>query len=172
MRIKCKSDAGFTMTEVIITIAILSVVTLALFRFLSFGIDSFNLGIDTIEEQSELRMTAYRLVDHVRNIRQVNMLTDPATYTLAEGIKYDGANQEIIYTDATGDILLSRGDISSLALTIMDDAAILNTEERAVLQIDIVGENKTFSTSVLLNNMYVADFSALTGNAIEFDHNP
>lgn len=165
-----KSGDGFTLMEVIITLAILSIVTIALFRFIDFGLVQFDAGVDMRDEQSNIRTTAYRIVSEVRNVRNVNVYESEAmdddAIALEKKIYIDSAGQAIYYNDGTTDVLLSRGEIQSL------DFSISDVDGKSVLTLELVSSQtgKSIETSVLLNNIIYSDVVSTTGSSIEFDH--
>lgn len=140
-----KKNDGFTLTEVVVTILILSVVVLMIFSFMNAGLDSYLYGVQRTEEQGSLRLTAYRITEEVRNCFEIDIhdvVSDVA------GTQYFYVDSNVLYFSDDGtDIPLSQPIIDDV------DYAVNNIDGRYTLTIILAGPEDVISTEILLNNI-------------------
>lgn len=158
-------EDGLTLIEVMISLLIFSIVALMVFRFIDFGMTSFTYGVDQTEDQANLRLTAYKITDTVRNARQFNLVSSTGDLSLKESIVL--TSDKLIHTNEVGDnIPLSQEMITSAMYTISEK------NNRYLLTISIQGSDQTLVTDVLLNNIWTTDNVITTntsGSIIDFD---
>lgn len=146
-----KNTRGFTLVEVIVSMAILSLVVLMILSYFDYNLNAFRKGNEALDEQSNLRLTSFHLTDEFRNIGYVDLLeTAPDSSTVA------ATTDDFLYLNADG--IASRVDASSdvgLSTSPMQDMSfsLRKSGEKYFLGITLSGEHDTFSTEVLLNNI-------------------
>ena len=67
MPLRRRSQAGFTLTELLIACAIIGVVMAGLFSILASGQQTYLVGSNTVEAQQELRLVIQRMTNEIRN---------------------------------------------------------------------------------------------------------
>ena len=86
---KCKQKKGLTLVEVIVTLAILSIVTGAIFSFFLFSNRTYGKGIDQYDVQSRIRIAADFVTSEVRYATKITILNS------IEQSKIDNPSNEI-----------------------------------------------------------------------------
>ena len=66
-RTPLRTQAGFTLTELLIACAIIGVVMAGLFSILASGQQTYLVGSNTVEAQQELRLVIQRMTNEIRN---------------------------------------------------------------------------------------------------------
>jgi uncharacterized repeat protein (TIGR02543 family) len=61
-------DKGVTLIELLITLSLVSMVGLMIFSMLSFGMNSYGMGIEQSDVQNEVRRASNQIVDNLRNM--------------------------------------------------------------------------------------------------------
>lgn len=97
-----KNIKGFTLIELIIALAIFSVVVFMAFSILVFGNKSFSNGTDRSDVQFDFRMTSSFITDELRNATEVQILsTMPATPTTGYNYIYISGKKIISVKNGT-----------------------------------------------------------------------
>ena len=153
-----EENRGFTLIEIIITIAIASIIVAGIYSLQSFGLNTFNIGTSQAEIQQDAR-----LIDEVfrREVRNAVYIGD--SYTDSEGI---GATREMFlsgnnfhYGEASALNLFNVRGISNfdVVLTSFDNGS-------NILRYEIVIETNrndyNFDNSILLNNTSIESASS------------
>lgn len=127
---------GFTLIELIITIAILAIVLGVVFNFFLFNIKTYNKGEELTQVQFDARMAGDYITSRVRNVSQLSNLE------IVDG-------QEI----SLGMIQSMYPNVVSISFT------LLKEDNRNLLSYEIVGNSTNGSSpyslesTVLLNNI-------------------
>lgn len=100
-----KTQHGFTLIELVVTIAILGIVSLLIYQFFSFGTLAFGRGSDKFDLQTELRLVSDYITEEIRFADQVEVLPAlPGTFD--PSIKY-------LYVNAAHRLILVENGTSS-----------------------------------------------------------
>lgn len=161
-----KNNKGFTLIEVIISLAIVTIVTLSIFSFFRFNLNSFNMSTEAMEKQSNLRITSYKLTNELRNIGFVD-LDNYAMSDISSMITSDS----FIFVDSNS---LKKGNYNSI--TNFADDEITNIEfslreekGRFFLNVEVFSGIDSYKTEILLNNI-ITDNTDDDGNLIQMDN--
>lgn len=100
---KLRDNAGATLVELLITVAIGSLVTMAAVTVLIFGLKAHHLGLDTTARQNEIQMG----ISVIRELLAENTITgigENGEIRIADGVK-DGkvVQKNLLYYDAEAD---------------------------------------------------------------------
>ena len=74
---KLKSDKGFTLVEVMVVVALLTMVIYAAYTVFSFGFISFQEGESKAREQADARIVAQHINRSIRGADQIRLSNDP-----------------------------------------------------------------------------------------------
>ena len=145
-----KKEDGFTLTEIIVTIGIMSIVITMIFSFLEFNLGTLSYGSDQIAQSSNLRLTALKTTEEIRNVFKVELLDDADT--VEAGHKSIGLESNaLVIKDGATTKYLSGDGIGSVHFSIHEE------HNRYVLEIILQSQDQRFETQVLLNNIKEAD---------------
>ncbi len=169
MKISC--NKGFTLIELIVSMAIVSVIMIALMSFFVYNLRTFNKSSEALDEQSNLRLVSYRLTNELRNIGYINLDND---VTLPSPIV-----DSYIHLDSNRIRLTNAVSTLYLADSILDDIQFSLTEndqEKYILSVTLVGGVHSYSTEILLNNivddtqMDLTDIDGGNFNSLQFNY--
>lgn len=162
---KFRRNAGFTLVELVVVMALTLVVLGLVYSFFHFTNTSFVRGGDKFQLQTNLNTASNFVIEELRNVTEIEIVTAPADdesqYIYVENkiLKHRKAGT---VTDKSEDIFKSDSD---LLFTIKD-----NTKGRYYVKIVINGnrgsENYSLSTEILLNN--ISSATELSGSAIRY----
>jgi|LGOV01.1.fsa_nt_gb prepilin-type N-terminal cleavage/methylation domain-containing protein len=169
-----KYKKGFTLIELVVSIAIASIITLMLYSIFQYNLKAYNKTTDAMNEQANLRLVSYKLTNQLRNIGYIdldNNVTPPASPT-----------DSYIYIDSNQIKLTNAGGTSTFVENIISDVEFglsRNELERYVLTVHVSGDVHSYTTDILLNNIVddsqfkdsdsVADLTG-TFNSIQFNY--
>ncbi len=160
-----KNKKGFTMVELIIAIAIMSIVFAAIFRLMDFGVKSTAYGNEKADEQGQLRLVGLRVTDELRNVFKLDLTTSASA---SPGIAK--ANHFAIYQDTSGVVFenIDTSTKTSLSGDLVTDIGFKVTEknDKVVLLVKIDGLSESLETEVLLNNITTVNNSDIVGTDI------
>lgn len=101
-----KDKMGFTLLELIVVIAILSIVILAISSLHMFGIRFFNNGASQVDVQSEVRLVNEFIISELRYAKDVTLDTPTsAVINNYNMIQYDSMSKSIKYKSAGGTLI-------------------------------------------------------------------
>ena len=125
---KWRDNAGATLVELLITVAIGALVTMAAVTVLIFGLKAHHLGLDTTARQNEIQMG----ISVIRELLAENTITgigENGEIRIADGIK-DGkvVQKNLLYYDAEADAVCGTAG-GKLLEKVTDYTAAWNTEE-------------------------------------------
>ncbi len=169
-----KYKKGFTLIELMVSIAIASIIVLMLYSIFNYNLKAFNKASDAMDEQANLRLVSYKLTNQLRNIGYIDLdndVTPPVSPT-----------DSYIYLDSNQIKLTNAGGTSTFAENIISDVEFglkRNELERYVLTVHVKGDVHSYTTDILLNNIVddsqfkdsdsVADLIG-TYNSIQFNY--
>lgn len=160
-----KNKKGFTLIELVVTIAMLVVVVGAIFSYFIFEYKSYNKGVNLQAAQADTRLALDYVVKNTRNA--VTLSYNPASVALDEYKIYLSSNR-IYLQQNQGGTLVEIGHSGRYIDT------LTFTGNGYTLTISAIGSYKgetfTVSTEVLMQNMKIAE-TALTsgpGSSIKF----
>ena len=154
MKISC--NKGFTLIELIVSMAIVSVIMIALMSFFVYNLRTFNKSSEALDEQSNLRLVSYRLTNELRNIGYINLYND---VTLPSPIV-----DSYIHLDSNRIRLTNAVSTLYLADSILDDIQFSLTEndqEKYILSVTLVGGVHSYSTEILLMVVILIHYSLI-----------
>ncbi len=143
---------GMTIMEVIIALVLLSIVGMAIFSFMEYGIVSFRYSNEKVDEMAVLRKAAYTVSDEVRNAfkAEVNdfgdaLVLNPADLT--DRIYHNG----IMVVHDNGSVQ------RNLTSDIVTDAqfTIVKKNDKYILELTLESDKTDIVTEILLNNITV-----------------
>lgn len=144
---------GFTLIEVVVAMAILGIVTIMIFSLLGYNLNAFSQSSAAVDEQSSLRLAAYKLTNKLRNIGYIDL--GNGSFADTSAIQAVSATDHFIFLSDDG---LKDGDFSSISS--VSDAEIKSvlfslrgSNEKYFLGITLSGSTDTYTTEVLLNNI-------------------
>ena len=73
--------SGFTLIEVVVTIALIAIVIPIIYNFISFGGNIFSKGTVKAENQNDVNLIAYKITNQLRTVGEIS-LNDKTGYTL------------------------------------------------------------------------------------------
>lgn len=125
---KLRDNAGATLVELLITVAIGSLVTMAAVTVLIFGLKAHHLGLDTTARQNEIQMG----ISVIRELLAENTITgigENGEIRIADGVK-DGkvVQKNLLYYDAEADAVCGTAG-GKLLEKVTGYTAAWNTEE-------------------------------------------
>ena len=141
-----KKEEGFTLTEIIVTIGIMSIVITMIFSFLEFNVGTLSYGSDQIAQSSNLRLAALKTTEEIRNIFKVELLSDSDTAKSGHKVILL-ENNALVIKDGSTTKYLSGDGIESVHFAIHEE------NNRFVLEIMLQSQDQSFDTQVLLNNI-------------------
>jgi len=165
-----KYNEGFTLIELIISIAISSIIMLMLFSVFNYNLKTFSKASEAMEEQANLRLVSYKLTNQLRNIGYIDLDSDKTTPTVVTDSYIYLENNQIKVGNESG--------ISGFADDIINDVEFnlsKNNLGKYILGVRIVGKVHSYSTDILLNNMVetdqmdINDLNAGNFNFIQFN---
>lgn len=72
---------GFTLVEVVVTIALIAIIIPIIYNFISFGGNVFSKGTVKAETQNDVNLIAYKITNQLRSVGEIS-LNDKTGYTL------------------------------------------------------------------------------------------
>lgn len=158
-----RDERGLTLTELIVTIVLFSIVTSLIFTIMNSNIGTYTVADEQVDNQSALRLLAYRITDELRNARHLELLPDTSSVTLEQHLYLH--DNIVKQNNEIGNIVPISDDlIQSISYT----AVVKN--DKVVLQVHITSLNgMTLDTEVLLNN--ITSVLNSSGYVIEYDFN-
>ncbi|PKM69122.1 MAG: hypothetical protein CVU95_00635 [Firmicutes bacterium HGW-Firmicutes-2] len=151
-----KKQDGFTLTEIIVTIGIMSIVITMIFSFLEFNLGTLSYGSDQVAQSSNLRLTALKVTEEIRNVFKVELLNHADGVEAGhKSISLEG-NTLVIKEGSTTKYLSGDG-INSVQFAIHEE------NKRYILEIKLQSQDQVFETQVLLNNILDKDDDILKG---------
>lgn len=162
------NNKGFTLIEVIISLAIVGIVTLAIFSFFNFNVNAFNKNSEEMKEQSSLRLVSLKLTNELRNIGYIDL--GNYSFENTSSISAISTTDSFIYNY---DNTIKKGNPSSIIDYAEDEVRNVNfslTEEneRFFLSIEVLSDTNSYSTEILLNNI-ITDATEVDGTLIQID---
>lgn len=157
-----KKQDGFTLMEIIVTIGIMSIVITMIFSFLEFNLGTLSYGSDQIAQSSNLRLTALKTTEEIRNIFKVELLNNAEVAEPGHKSILLENNALVIKEGSTTKYLSGEG-INSVQFAIQEE------NNRYILEIKLQSQDQSFDTQVLLNNILDKDDDVLKG---EVDGSP
>lgn len=157
---KNRRQAGFTLVELIISIAIVAILGLMFFSIFVYNLNTFNKAADQSKEQASLRLVSLTLSNELRNIRYID-LNSYSFSTISEIGTVDMTDHFIFMSDN----LVKRGNstsISNISDTKIDSISfslrkeLVGIKYKYFLGITLVAKYSTYTTELLLNNI-IAD---------------
>ncbi|MDW7656058.1 MAG: Ig-like domain-containing protein [Bacillota bacterium] len=138
---KTNSKSGFTLVELIVTIAILSVVLATIYSLFQFGSRSFSLSRDNAESQFEVRMPTDFIAKNIRFADTLEIITAvPASNPTNPNEYYVYLdNGQLLYKDNNGTVIIP-GTESRTDFTFAVNRKI-NTSNVVTLAIGKTGTN-------------------------------
>jgi prepilin-type N-terminal cleavage/methylation domain-containing protein len=110
---KIKSAKGFTLLEVVLAIAIFSVILVVSYSILLTGLSLYNKNTVTIEEQRYLRMVFMKIDKDIRSYDGVigDITVSGSTLSISSDISYsfDSSAGSITRTDSAGSSVIATG---------------------------------------------------------------
>jgi len=159
-----KKEDGFTLMEIIVTIGIMSIVITMIFSFLEFNVGTLSYGSDQIAQSSNLRLTALKTTEEIRNIFEVELWDNPGDATLDKVLILE--NNALVIKEGSTTHHLSAGGINSVHF-LME-----KINDRYVLKIKLQSADQAFETQVLLNNVKDADVDGYNYTVLSFSTTP
>ncbi|MDF1617401.1 PulJ/GspJ family protein [Petrocella sp. FN5] len=159
-----KKEDGFTLTEIIVTIGIMSIVITMMFSFLEFNLGTLSYGSDQIAQSSNLRLTALKTTEEIRNVFEVELRDSLVGATYDKVIILE--NNALVIKEGSTTHHLSAGGINSVHF-LME-----NINDRYVLKIKLQSADQAFETQVLLNNVKNAVVDGKDYTALSFSTTP
>lgn len=164
---KLRRNAGLTLMELVVVMALTLVVLGLVYSFFHFTNTSFVKGGDRFQLQTNLNIASNFVIEELRNVTEIEIVTAPFTDDTSQ---YIYVESKVLKHRKTGTITDKSEDVfksdSDLLFTIRKD----NTTRRYYVIIDIYGnrgdENYSLSTEILLNNISSATESS--GSAIRY----
>lgn len=148
-----QKNRGFTLIEVVVAMAILGIVTIMIFSLLGYNLNAFSQSSAAVDEQSSLRLAAYKLTNKLRNIGYIDL--GNGSFADTSAIQAVSATDHFIFLSDDG---LKDGDFSSISS--VSDAEIKSvlfslreSNEKYFLGITLSGSTDAYTTEVLLNNI-------------------
>ena len=164
------NSKGFTLIELIIVMAIMSIVLTLGFSMLLNGQKTFNMSIDKTDVQSDIRMAADFITKELRNVQAISVSnTQPASTPSENYIYADSADQKMKYWAASAANPVDKTD-AFIQLTTDLTFALKKVNDKYMISFTINGSKGTTSYSiqseVLLNNITSATTG--TGRVVSF----
>jgi prepilin-type N-terminal cleavage/methylation domain-containing protein len=170
-RTRISDNRGLTLIEVVISISILTIVISIIFSFMDFSVRSFEAGVDQVDEQGALRITALKLTDELRNVFEIELKSNTQNITKSSYIYLDGSTLTLNQNSSV--ILLSEPVIQDI------NFELLINNDRYVLKFELMSKEKSISSEILLNNIQEGDIkntpldgSFTNGKVIEYRKMP
>ncbi len=179
------NEDGFTMVEILVSLAILGIVTAMGMSIFSYNANSFSKGSAAMKEQSSLRLASYTLTDEFRNIGYIDLGND--SFASSDEIAALGLDDD---HDADNFVFLSDSGIrkgSAAAFSDISDAevediffSLRKSGGKYFLGITLKGKTESYATEVLLNNIITDDeiqigagsFDSSEFASIQYNYNP
>ena len=153
---KLKQKRAMTLVEVIITLALLSIVMTIVFSLNLFGLKVFGKGTSLSDLQFDVRMSSDFIFSEIRNASDI-LLETPASPNEYNKIFVD--SNRIAYQPAGGTIIYKTDNIIQNSSTDLL-FSIVDNSSSYMLEFTIIGatnvEDYSLSTNVLLNNIKFA----------------
>lgn len=160
-----KNNKGFTLIEVIISLALMGIVAAMIYSLFDFNLKSYAIGNRQSHLQSEVRLSAGNLTKIVRNADKMQLIDTPATFDVSKRYIFT-RNNEIVFYNKGNEIILSSANHSRFTVSFTKSS----TANRS-LAFTIRGTdgNETFylDSEVLIQNLGT-DVLEQSGNAIMF----
>ncbi len=102
-----RQDKGFTIIELLATLAILSMIIAALYAFYLSGLHSWNRSIERIEEQQSVRIAIDKIIKEVRYAHAVEIRYNDPTMIYYR-ININGVSTLHRFRSSSGQLLLER----------------------------------------------------------------
>lgn len=159
---------GFTLAELIVFLALLGVVLAIGYRLLFFGQNTFAMGSDQFQVQSELRTAGDFMINELRNAEEIDIIN------AADLPASPDHNYRYIYLEGSKIIHQHDGNVRELTGAIVQDQDIFEIRKdsgnRNFLSIRMTGmlngHSYDLSTEILLKNVVNKDPKA--GKAIKY----
>lgn len=179
---------GLTLIEVIISLAILTILIGTVFTFFSFNLNSFSVSSESVDKQSTLRLVSYKLTDDLRNITSINLVNRTTTPTSSSDLYSKSDECFVLETDgikrgeknagAVNESSYSDDVVTSLSFSFMSTTDPINPGrlKSSLIMTLNAGTSDEYSTEILLNNIRYAEqisssFTQGTSyNSIEFGY--
>ena len=147
-------NKGVTLIEVIIVLALLSIVGLIVGTIFSYGLRSYETSITQKEEQGDVRLVAEFITNEVRN--SFTLETRDNKDSIIEYLFF--VNDEVFYRQKKDESAKAFTNKTIQSINFMVEVDAL---DNYFLNFDIVGVNGfTMTSKVLLNNIETADVDA------------
>jgi prepilin-type N-terminal cleavage/methylation domain-containing protein len=149
-----RNRKGVTLVELLIVLALISVVSIIAFSFYFFGVRTFAKGESQSQAQYDIRMASTFVTREVRNAVSFQLVPIPTTY--ASGFEYLYIkNNQLIHYNGTA-ITKTDGIITSHSFT-LTSVTDSNNKPRNILKISlgatVDNQNYATDTEVVLNNI-------------------
>lgn len=144
-----KNKKGFTLLEIVIAIAILSVVTIAAYSLVVSGMKVFNLNKSSVNGQASARLTLTKITQDIRSIKEEDSFNHIIiTVDLTNKTKTVDIGTEIRYFYNENTNTITRTNITSGAIDLKLDGIEGFTVEKNLVDKDeisirIKGESST-----------------------------
>jgi len=166
-----KYNEGFTLIELIVSIAISSIIMLMLFSVFNYNLKTFSKASEAMEEQANLRLVSYKLTNKLRNIGYIDLDTDKTTPTVITDSYIYLEDNQIKIGNQSGISIFADDTYSEVEFNLSK-----NNLGKYILGIKVVGKVHSYTTEVLLNNMVETDQMDITDldvgnfNFIQFNY--
>lgn len=156
-------EAGFTLVELIVSMAILGIIISMLYSVFSHNLKMYGRTAEAMDEQSALRMAAYQLTEEFRNIGYIDLANHDFADTAAMGAI--NATDFFIFHGSSG---IKKGSAATSIFNMTNtevtgmDFSLTQRGSKFYLGITLTGNTDTYTTEVLLNNI-------LTNTAVQMD---
>ena len=140
---------GFTLVEVLITVAIFSLIFMAIFAVLTIGESSWYSGDISVELNQEIGRALLTMTRQLRQSRSTVISNVPANDTYYNSITFK-VPQDI---DGDGDVINSSGNMEwsqNFSYSLNENKQIIRSTESG--------------TSILANNIFSLQFKRFSGN--------
>jgi prepilin-type N-terminal cleavage/methylation domain-containing protein len=135
-----KNRKGFTLVELMIVLALLSVVMMVGFSFFSYSFKSFNAQTDNIDNQSKVR---YAISDVTKEIRKVNGLN----IIISNEMDVDG----VVYK-LQGSTLSKNGNVLVSGIKLFKPSSVGNK-----ITLEITSQPKHGREFTLISEIYIRE---------------
>lgn len=161
------NNRGITLVELIISIAIMGVITLAIISFFDFGNKSFIYGKKKSDLQHQVQLVSDIITEEIRNATEISLIATPASFTADSYCYIAISGQKIILvdngisTDKTEAII--NENVPMFTLTRLSNG---NNFVSFTISGTIDSQDYEVTTKVALNN--IKNSASNTGQAIRY----